>query len=97
MCLDAKSYYLEILEDVPPVPELAGVLVVVLSLLHRLNRGHELFSKFVVKLPILHCKKVSDFLVPARLSLTKLSLAGNIILFQVEFGDGKIANLFFTM
>ncbi len=57
LCLDVKPYYLEILEDVPLVPELAGVLVVVFSLLHRLNRGHQRSSKFVIKLPILHCKK----------------------------------------
>ena len=63
------------------------------------------FSKYSIPSVWLHCKKIlAIFASPAGMSLTKLSLAGNnlIISGQEEFGyiqagDGKIANLFYSV
>jgi len=46
-------------------------------------------------------KKVSDFPSPAEMSLTKLSLAGNIVreslVSDIPAGDRKIANIFYSV
>ncbi len=53
---------------------------------------------------VLHCKKISDFPIPAGMSLTKPSQPGNnlfppweSLVSDIPAGDDKIANLFYSV